>query len=526
MPRYYVGLDFGTHQTKVCVKDTKINSQPYRFIEFQNMEGKEELMVPSVVQLNKDGSVSYGFVCNPILNNNSLLKFNKEQPLLAFPVRPIYQTKRDKITFKLANLVKTIFGKADTYDFDLEVKIWEEKCEELRNSHAIQMELWKKERKSFNQNIERLKSQAGQNYRIRYFKLAVFNDEYARLHSQDYKISPEKASILYIAFILFCIEETIGNDFFLQMGIPSGKNREEFNRQSSKAYRIMISANELKKQYLSKKKYLAAPLEDLIRFSSNKDERNVDDYELGMQAVPEAYAGLTAISRNRRLSAGGIHLHIDIGGGTTDVSLFTLGEKGNDAEIYSVTSFFKGLNNIIENSQFKEDTTEEAKLNKFKESNGDLEIFTNPINGYLRELDNELNKIIVDLQKSFERIIKGRIPVSQLQNAILKQPRVYCGGGAMYSKLLNSRVKYFLDQRILTKESVAPDVSFINDPKKIEKIFTLLVVAYGLSNPITSEEIIQKESLEMLFKQLRSKMDHVQNPSNSHMKRDIRDYDD
>jgi prepilin-type processing-associated H-X9-DG protein len=60
---YIVGLDFGTHQTKICIEDTT-NVQPiYEFLEFTNsLNNTQSVILPSIVQINKDGRVSYGFV--------------------------------------------------------------------------------------------------------------------------------------------------------------------------------------------------------------------------------------------------------------------------------------------------------------------------------------------------------------------------------------------------------------------------------------------------------------------------------
>lgn len=526
MPRYFVGFDFGTHQTKICIKDTKTDPQSYKFVEFKTPDGKKRLMIPSVIQVNHDNTLIYGFVNDINFDDDNLWKFNKEKPRLVLPPMPIFRVKKNNLASELLDLFKRLLGKQDEYDYNLEVKRWEEICEEVKTNYSLQLASWNKEKTLFTQRLENQKLHTSQSIRVRYFKQAVFNEEYAKHYTIKRNISPEKASIFYIAFILFYIEESIGNDFFLQMGIPSGKNREEFSKQSSKAYRILISANELKKQYHTKEEFLAARLEELLHFSSTKDEKDIENYEVGMQTVPEAYAGLSAIVKNHGLSKGGIHLHIDIGGGTTDIALFTLGEEGDEAEIYSVTSFYKGLNFIIENSEFRESMSNNSKLKLFNDSEGEDSIFNNAINQYLNDLDEHLNNLINDLKYSFQQTMKGLIPLSALCDAIIYQPRVYCGGGSMYNKLLNSRLKYFIDKRVLTKETVAPWANFDNGNVKINKIFPLLVVAYGLSEPVTFDKITQKANLEELFKQLRGKMDGPEDYIQDYSKRLYRDYDD
>ena len=49
-----VGLDFGTHQTKICIEDTADKQNPnYSFWKFEDVDGKMQLVCPSVVQLNE-----------------------------------------------------------------------------------------------------------------------------------------------------------------------------------------------------------------------------------------------------------------------------------------------------------------------------------------------------------------------------------------------------------------------------------------------------------------------------------------
>ena len=60
-----IGLDFGTHQTKICVQTTpdEGHGQPiYEFFTFKDLDGKEQYFLPSLIQVNKDDTISYGFV--------------------------------------------------------------------------------------------------------------------------------------------------------------------------------------------------------------------------------------------------------------------------------------------------------------------------------------------------------------------------------------------------------------------------------------------------------------------------------
>ena len=60
-----VGLDFGTHQTKICIQRTpdEGHGEPnYEFFTFEDFDGKKQYFLPSLIQINEDDTLSYGYV--------------------------------------------------------------------------------------------------------------------------------------------------------------------------------------------------------------------------------------------------------------------------------------------------------------------------------------------------------------------------------------------------------------------------------------------------------------------------------
>jgi len=60
-----VGLDFGTHQTKICIQSTpdEGHGEPnYEFFKFMDLNGDNQYFLPSTIQINKDDTLSYGYV--------------------------------------------------------------------------------------------------------------------------------------------------------------------------------------------------------------------------------------------------------------------------------------------------------------------------------------------------------------------------------------------------------------------------------------------------------------------------------
>ncbi|MGL5893160.1 MAG: hypothetical protein ACRCZM_00890, partial [Bacteroidales bacterium] len=153
-------------------------------------------------------------------------------------------------------------------------------------------------------------------------------------------------SVWYITYLLFSISESIGDDFFLQMGIPSGLNDSESTRQRAVAYRLLISAYKLKERYVSRERFLEADLNELNlhKLENSVDEALLDKYMIDV--LPEAYAGLVSFT-NKGTLTNGIHLLVDIGGGTTDVVLFTVNNSNKEPQLYAIKSIPIGLNNIF-----------------------------------------------------------------------------------------------------------------------------------------------------------------------------------
>jgi len=65
MDEIRIGLDFGTHQTKICIcriPDEGHGIPEYEFFKFVDLDGNEQFFLPSVVQINKDDTLSFGYV--------------------------------------------------------------------------------------------------------------------------------------------------------------------------------------------------------------------------------------------------------------------------------------------------------------------------------------------------------------------------------------------------------------------------------------------------------------------------------
>ena len=57
-----VGLDFGTHQTKVCIENKNGTETHYHFHKFMDNEGTMRYTLPSIICITPDNKLKYGYI--------------------------------------------------------------------------------------------------------------------------------------------------------------------------------------------------------------------------------------------------------------------------------------------------------------------------------------------------------------------------------------------------------------------------------------------------------------------------------
>lgn len=75
-----VGLDFGTHQTKICVEDKDGVELSYTFIKFEDKYHQDHYTLPSVVGVGEDNLLCYGYL--PRRFKGSVHKYFKQKVFL------------------------------------------------------------------------------------------------------------------------------------------------------------------------------------------------------------------------------------------------------------------------------------------------------------------------------------------------------------------------------------------------------------------------------------------------------------
>lgn len=506
-----VGLDFGTHQTKICIEDRTDKNRPrYTFFTFKDLHGNESWMLPSIVQVNKDHTISYGFVdeslcevCFPFAGLEKPTLAEIMEPQLILPERPKVKkrpVKPQEGPKDWKDVLSEAFGKTKQKSFSEQQ--WEKSCVKIDLENEKALASWQQMcismRKQFEEKKSRYDSQLAENERrireweskktekqkqlFRYFKQATFSTR-----DWPFEISPELLSVWYLTFVLFELNERIGTDYATQMGIPSGY--ENYDQKKKKAVSLLLSAFNLIDFFDNdKQKFLSAKVEDLqeitvlLPFSQEKKD------EYGILVFPESVAILRSLTSNNRLE-NGMNLLIDIGGGTTDLSFFTIDkkkveERKDPLSIYYYESLPKGINYIVESAtngvfifdrhlSLNSKELDEDSLNDAKQK-------------YRFEVSNSCKRLLREIWNAYKN--SGQSP-SKFNEALKDRPLVYSGGGSTFKGMCNE-IETFTS--VKTFDGGYLKHLFIDGFSQLEekRLFPILAVSLGLSVEQINDDIL------------------------------------
>lgn len=385
-----VGLDFGTHQTKVCIEDKDGVELNYNFMKFNDRYYRQFYTLPSIIGVGKDDLLSYGYLP-----------------------------------------------------------------------------------RNYNGRI------------IRYFKQSSFCDT---PHGMP-QINAMYFSTWYLAYILFDLEEMHGQNFTIQMGVPTDSSH--VNVAKTIATRIIASAYRLVEDVFSndKQKFLSTTMKELAKVTTLVpfSEEIKDNY--GLLVFPEAYACLKPLISQGKL-AEGMSLMIDIGGGTTDISFFTI--EDNKPQVYDFYSINKGLNYLT--------CANESHQESFDVIVKDAsEISNNRRSAYIMEINRVCDLLRSKLQSEFKK--QSGLNVHRLLDALKNRPLVYCGGGSTFKCLRVGYGGYQDRKQISYKEW---NVKSIRDIDEIidNDLCPILSTAYGLAISTENDNIVMKP-FQDIFEKLR-----------------------
>ena len=373
-----VGLDFGTHQSKVCAEYKQGVELSYTFFTFPDTNGKRQYTLPSIIHRRPDGRMDYGYI--PANSNGEIIRYFKQA------------------TFTTSNIG-------------------------LKQSDAMYYSVW------------------------------------------------------YLAFIIFDLEEKYGTEFTIQMGVPTDGSR--LSQQKQIAVRLLAAAYDLVENVFEndKQAFLDKTWGELLDMTKIPAYSIQLKEEYGILVFPEAYACLMPLISSSKVKTG-MSLMVDIGGGTTDISFFTI--IANKPRVYDFTSVNKGLNYMT----FAERRTDDLRI----DSNIKLssEIDSSRRNDFNNSINQVCTHLIQKLQREFR--MQTNLDLDRLMDALKIRPIVYTGGGSTF-QILRKGYGGFKDVIHISKKEWR--TKSVVDMQKIEVLglCPILSTAYGLSISVPDDNI-------------------------------------
>jgi hypothetical protein len=255
----------------------------------------------------------------------------------------------------------------------------------------------------------------------RYFKQSTFSD-----YKWNCKLSSSYLSVWYLSFIIFHLEEKYGQNFAIQMGIPTGS--DNFDAKKRKAVSLLLTAYHLVEEVFQNdlERFLSTPIQELEKLTTFIPYSDDKKSEYSILVFPEAYAGLKSLTNQKKIESG-MSLMVDIGGGTTDITFFTI--ENESPKIYDYSSIPYGINYIAE--------TALPNLHDKFDVNTDLNsIDSNQLNTAIKQyylnLVDACDSLVKKLRRSFERT---GFPINRLNDALKNRIIIYSGGGSTYKYL-------------------------------------------------------------------------------------------
>ena len=507
MARITVGLDFGTHQTKLCIEDkADINNPIYSFFPFEDLEGKKNIILPSIIQINKDNTLSYGFVdkekckygkkffigCTPKFPQRIDVP---EEPILPQPPMPAILLQNPPRNPAEAIRFKTNYDRAKK-SYDTQLVLWKQRTQAQKQKHERQVKEMEKAYQNELKEWYKWQNSSQTNHRLiyRYFKQSTFSD-----YKWNCYQSSTYLSVWYLSYIIFHLEAKYGQDFAIQMGIPTGS--DNFEQKKQKAVSLLLTAYHLVEEVFQGdiQTFLATPIHELESLTTFVQYSSEKKFEFGLLVFPEAYAGLKSLTSQKKIESG-MSLMVDIGGGTTDITFFTI--ENEKPKIYDYSSIPFGLNFIVETANPNLQDKFETSLSLYDIPSKSL---APAIKQYYTNLSVACYNLVNRLKRAFERT---EHPVFKLINALKNRTVIYSGGGSTYDEL-RLPVDKFSD--IMHINPKVWEGMTIDEIEKYLPLCPIISTSLGLSIS-EQDDNVELSSVDEIFKHLEGTYEVVEKP--------------
>ena len=220
------------------------------------------------------------------------------------------------------------------------------------------------------------------------------------------------------------------------------------------------------------------PIDDLRHVTEIRPYSDHDKDTFGILVFPEAYACLNPLISQGKVSSG-MSVMFDIGGGTTDVSFFTI--EDNLPQVYDFFSINKGLNYLTDSN---------PEDNFRKDSNASsTDLKDHLIGNYQQVVNQRFNDLYQRIIKNFKH--NTSLNVEKLKKALRNRPIMFCGGGSTFGRLRRGYAGFTELHLVSEREWDTRSVTEMADISA-RKLCPILSTAYGLAISRANDNIKMK----------------------------------
>lgn len=476
-----IGLDFGTHQTKICVQTTpdEGHGEPkYEFFEFTDLGGNSKFFLPSVIQINEDNTLSYGFFDTK--RQKKVEETIEEEPVYL------------ESLFTIDAESKRLFNKYQAPGIEEEdIHIIESLLDvRLKQIKARNTKKMNEAKRRYEEKTKALKERKTL---FRYFKQDTFIG--AEREGNKYALVGHRTlCVWYLAYVIFLLEEEYGDNFSINMGVPA--DEATYDAKKRLGVEILASAYHLVEDVYNNDltKFLGEDYQELLKKTENIKYTDELKENYNISIFPEAYASLIALTSRGKLPTG-MSIAADIGGGTTDVSFFIIEDRKDKIPlIYKYWSIPRGLNYLANRSGFE-----------YEDGDFSSSVQTEAVAKLHQKINELISLLVKDLSKKLSS--ETDIPVRNLLDALKNRILVYSGGGSTYT-VLTKPINTFNDVRVVDG-SVWQEEN-VRRKSVVSNLAPVLSTAYGLS--------VSADDSSLKLKSYSSLFSHIAREENYHYK--------
>ena len=225
----------------------------------------------------------------------------------------------------------------------------------LRDEYERRMKLWEEYEQCKGKPIPAV---------FRSFKQMVFSEGY----DWRFELDPMLVSIWYLCYVFFELDKDYGTrNLTVCMGTSSGQDNWGINKK--RATQIILTVYDLIENVFdhNRERFLSATIDELMSVTKIKPFSQSEKKANEILVFPEAFANLNPLAKQRKFGAG-VNAVVDIGGGTTDISIFFVLPTTNELKIFDYVSIPYGVNAIDKDGRDVHYNAVKRKMNYFSQT--------------------------------------------------------------------------------------------------------------------------------------------------------------